>query len=279
MARSINRTFGWVLFVLGTMVLLAPAALAREWSPLGSDLKINGELVAYDGKTARIAIVTGQTVNVPLNRLSEADQTYLKTTFPNGKDPEKLSEGKKPAKEPAADDASESVANAAPSRPRSTSAAASPTPSGGAAMEEPASANQPAASKPSQRRLELIGLAIFKAAPGTATGGDTDAFAPGMHLRVYVNAGKDIYGIDTEKSKIASCLDNKKTDLLEGGEATFSFEPSEDGQGGVISIHLSQAPAAKSVRAMLKGEAHLQTDPDGGETLRVPLNFELLVGI
>jgi hypothetical protein len=80
------------------ILLLATTALAeiRDWSDSTGSFTSKGELVAFDGKTARITLDNGFTVDLPIDRLSSGDQSYLKTSFPDGKSPELLK--KKPGK-------------------------------------------------------------------------------------------------------------------------------------------------------------------------------------
>lgn len=76
------------LLVCATALATTAFAEIREWSDSTGAFKKNGELVAFDGKVARITLDTGLTLDLPIDRLSTADQTYLKTTFPSGKSPE-----------------------------------------------------------------------------------------------------------------------------------------------------------------------------------------------
>ncbi len=128
---------------------------------------------------------------------------------------------------------------------------------------------------------EVVGLAIVKpvAQQSSEEGG---LFSPGTHVRLmFSDPELSIVSLDAEKSKIASFTDNKNTDLLEGGATEpFSFEASSDGKGGLVTIHVPNLPAQKSVRLALKGEVHLVCGLGAdADTVRVPLNLELTLGL
>lgn len=88
----------YALLLCSTVLATVAFAEIREWSDFTGAFKSKGELVAYDGKVARLTLDIGQTVNLPIEKLSAADQEYLKSSFPNGKSPELL-KMKTPAKD------------------------------------------------------------------------------------------------------------------------------------------------------------------------------------
>ncbi len=87
----------YALLLCFTVLATVAFAEIREWSDFTGAFKSKGELIAYDGKVARLSLDIGQTVNLPIEKLSTADQEYLKSSFPNGKSPELL-KMKAPAK-------------------------------------------------------------------------------------------------------------------------------------------------------------------------------------
>jgi len=87
----------YALLLCSTVLATVALAEIREWSDFTGAFKSKGELIAYDGKVARLTLDIGQTVNLPIEKLSTADQEYLKSSFPNGKSPELL-KMKTPAK-------------------------------------------------------------------------------------------------------------------------------------------------------------------------------------
>lgn len=87
----------YALLLCSTVLATVALAELREWSDFTGAFKSKGELIAYDGKVARLSLDIGQTVNLPIEKLSTADQEYLKSSFPNGKSPELL-KMKTPAK-------------------------------------------------------------------------------------------------------------------------------------------------------------------------------------
>ncbi len=214
----------------------ACVATAREWSDATGRFTINGEVTSYDGKVVRLATAEGLDLKIPIDKLSSADQTYLKKTYPDGK----MAPGK--------------GGNAK---------------GGGAAK---------AASK-----LEVIGVAVAKPV-ANQSGEEAGLFAPGTHVRLLVSdAERSIVSLDEGKSKVASFTDNKNTNLLgEGAMSTvpFSFEALPDGKSGLVTIHVPQVPAEKSVRLAVKGELHVVCGlGDDAETVRLPLNLEITLGL
>ena len=227
-----------------TFAFSAVAATAREFTDAGGRIRVNGEVVAFDGKTVRLASDLGES-NLPLERFSAADIAYIKATYPNGKSPELL--------------------KAKPTWKKETPAAGA----GNAAV----------AKGPS--KVELVGVAVTKAME--ALPAEVSPLPAGTHLYLLVsNPATNLTGIDAEKSKIASCTDNKNTDLTDGqGSGTIEFQPLLDGKSGLVHLHQPKCPAAKSVRLALKGELHLTTGTagDGSQTIRVPLNLDVNLGL
>jgi hypothetical protein len=226
-------------------VFFAVSATAREFTDAGGRIKVNGEVVAFDGKTVRLASDLGES-NLPLERFSAADIAYIKETFPNGKSPELL--------------------KAKPTWKKETPAAGA--------------GNAAAAKGPS--KVELVGVAVTKATE--AIPAEVSPLPAGTHLYLLVsNPALNLTGIDVEKSKIVSCTDNKNTDLTDGqgGSGTIEFQPLLDGKSGLVHLHQPKCPASKSVRLALKGELHLTIGAagDGAQTVRVPLNLDVNLGL
>lgn len=230
----IRRVFHAVLFA-ALSLSFGSAAIAREWSDATGNFKVNGEVVSFDGKIVRLELEEGLKLNIPIERLSDADQAFLKKTYPDGK--------KAPAK-------------------------------GGDVKGSDA--------KKSASKLELVGVAVAKPIPNQS-GDEAGLFSPGTHVRLLVSdPERNIVSLDIEKSKVASFTDNKNTNLL-GDDGTVSepitFEALSDGKSGIVTIHVPQVPADKSVRLAVKGELHVVCGlGESAETVRLPLNLEITLG-
>jgi hypothetical protein len=227
------------------------AAAAREFSDSSGQIKVNGEVVAFDGKTVRLSSEFGE-ANMPLERFSAADIAYIKQTFPNGKSPELLKSKSTYKKEPAAPEK----------------------------MSEKKS-EKSAASKSGPSKVELVGLAVSKALEKLPP--DASPLPAGTHLYLVVsNPELNLTGLDADKSKIASCTDNKNTDLTgDQGTGSIEFQALPDGKSALVHVHQPKCPAAKSVRLAVKGELHLTTGlaGDAAQTVRVPLNLDVNLGL
>ncbi len=66
--------------IVVTLLAVSMTALvqARTWSEAGSDRTLEGDFVKVDGDNVVIRRSNGTTVNVPLAKLSEPDQTFVK---------------------------------------------------------------------------------------------------------------------------------------------------------------------------------------------------------
>lgn len=224
----------FALFVCATLLATTTFAEVREWSDATGAFKRRGELIAFDGKVARINLELG-TVNLPIEKLSADDQNYLKTNFPDGKSPELLMKK-------------------APGKP-----------------------GAPAGGK-GQLKAELAGVAVVKSNSNLPA--EVAPLPPGTHIWLLVGDGETpVAGVDPQKSKIASFTDNKGTDLAgESTDEAFEFTALPDGKSGLVHLHRPTVPEAKSVRATLKGVLHLQGGAEG-ETIAVPLNLEITLGL
>jgi hypothetical protein len=242
--------------------LLVAAAAAREFSDSSGRIKVNGEVVAFDGKTVRLSSELGES-NLPLERFSAADIAYIKATFPNGKSPELLKSKPTWKKESAAPEAAAKGSSA----------------KGAAANGERAAPAKDEKAGPS--KVELVGLAVSKAVEKLPA--DASPLPAGTHLYLIVsNPELNLTGLDAEKSKIASCTDNKNTDLTgEQGSGSIEFQALADGKSALVHVHQPKCPAAKSVRLAVKGELHLTTGVTGddSQTVRVPLNLDVNLGL
>jgi hypothetical protein len=231
---AIRNVVHAVVFVTLSFAIVF-AAVAREWSDTTGAFKKNGEVISFDGKVARLAFDEGFTLNIPIDKLSAADQAYLKKTYPDGK--------MAPAK-------------------------------GGDAKRSDA--------KKGVSKLELVGVAVAKPI-ANQSGEEAGLFSPGTHVRLLVSdPERNIVSLDETKSKVASFTDNKNTNLL-GEDATaaapITFEALSDGKSGVVTIHVPQVPAEKSVRLAVKGELHVVCGlGEAAETVRLPLNMEITLG-
>ncbi len=233
----------YALLLCSTVLSTVAFAELREWTDSSGSFSVKGELVAFDGKTARIAL-EGQTVNLPITRLSDADQQYLKSTFPNGKSPE-LIKGKD--KDRGGDG------------------------SGG---------NKGAMAGKSAVKVELAGVAVVK--PTANLPEEVAPLPAGTHIWLLVSDPQiNLTDVDAAKSKIAAFTDNKGTDLNEGNseQAAFEFIPFPDGKSGLVHVYRPQVPVEKSVRATLKGLIHLQSGLEDGSTIPVPLSLEITLGL
>ena len=236
MSRPTFRIVAHVFFVACALSVASYSA-GREWSDPTGNFRVNGEVISFDGKVVRLELESSLKLNIPIEKLSTADQAFLKKTYPDGKKaPTKGSDAK------GSGDAKKSAA-----------------------------------------KLELVGLAVAKPI-AHQPGDEAGQFSPGTHLRLLVSdPERNIVSLDAEKSKIASFTDNKNTNLL-GENATvatpLTFEPLPDGKSGVVSVHVPEAPAEKSVRLIVKGELHLVCGlGEAAETVRLPLNLEITLGL
>jgi hypothetical protein len=241
-------------------LFVAATAAAREFTDASGRIKVNGEVLAFDGKTVRLSSEFGES-NMPLERFSAADIAYIKATFPNGKSPELLKSKPTWKKDGAASKDSSTTKD-------------SPAAENGATPKAASKGEKNAPSK-----VELVGVAVSKAAEKLPA--DASPLPAGTHLYLLVsNPELNLTGIDAEKSKIASCTDNKNTDL-KGDQATggIEFQALPDGKSALVHVHEPKCPAAKSVRLAVKGELHLTTGVDESHTIRVPLNLDVNLGL
>jgi mono/diheme cytochrome c family protein len=65
--------------LMGIVLLLSGAASAREWSDATGIFKVEGELVAVQAGTVTLKKADGSVVSVPLEKLSVADQEFVKS--------------------------------------------------------------------------------------------------------------------------------------------------------------------------------------------------------
>ncbi|MEX2174253.1 MAG: SHD1 domain-containing protein [Pirellulaceae bacterium] len=78
MSRSPTVRCLAVLFVLGYCGVSGPLAAAREWTDPSGKFRIQAELVAIRGDKVVLEKADGTILSVPLNKLSAADQAFLK---------------------------------------------------------------------------------------------------------------------------------------------------------------------------------------------------------
>jgi len=67
------------------MVLLGGAAAGREWTSADGKFHVEAKLVEFDGTQVQLQRADGRTITVPLEKLSPADQRWLRTQRPSAK--------------------------------------------------------------------------------------------------------------------------------------------------------------------------------------------------
>jgi len=224
-----------ILAVIVSLALPVASSLARVWTSSNGLFKMEAELLAFDGKTAKLKMETGQALSIPIERLSAEDQAYLKKTHPDGLEEKK---------------------SGAPS---------------------PKEKKAPAGSRAEGVSLEVVSFTITRSTkpqPGSAgaRGGRESGMimfgpgAPGTHVRLLLSSpGKKIIGLDEAHSKIASCTDDKGTDLTKAAEkqkSPFAGKPmlriDEGGESASMELDQPQIPAAGAAKIELKGELQVQ---------------------
>ena len=261
---------------LGCLVALAlvTSALGREWKTVNNLLKFEGEAVSFDGKKVKLKMADGGAVfPIALEKLSEEDQQYLKTTYPNG-----LKEEKAPPEDKTPDKPSPDAP--APDEP----------------MPDPAVPAKPGAAKPPKSpaaragavSVEVVSLTVTKPPKNEAEGA---AFqTPGTKITLLVSApGRMITALDAEKSKITECIDDKRTNLAKPvGEnltgdapvAGLTLNVAADGNSGTLELDQPRIPNAQATRIRIRGELHLVCgDGEKTQTVKVPVNLILGLGL
>lgn len=252
---------------------LAVPSLGREWKSAGNGLTLNAELVAFDGKTAKLKLdVGGQVFSVRIDKLRDEDQAYLKTTYPDGLKDTTNSDDK-PADAPAepAPAAPETPNPAKPKRPVRVATAPSPT----------------NVAAPEGISVEVVSLTVTR--PSKFAGDGAAFITPGTHITLLVSdPSRTIVGLDSEKSKITECIDDRSTNLTQPSgdgsaddEATvLMLEAAPDGKSGTIELSQPQAPNPKATRIRIRGELHLTCGAgENTESVRVPLNVIIGIGL
>jgi hypothetical protein len=250
-------------------LVLASPCIGREWN-LGKNLfKLQGEAISYDGKRVKLKLDdSGMVIPVDVEKLSDADQQYLKTTYPNGLKEEKAKPEDKAPDKPSPD---------APAPDESTPDQAAPA---------KRAAKGPAA-KAGAVSVEVVSLTVTKPPKNEAEGA---AFqTPGTHITLLVSApGRMVTSLDAEKSKITECIDDKSTNLAKPmGEnltgdapAGLTLNIAPDGSSGTIELNQPRIPKAAATRIRIRGELHLVCgDGEKTQTVKVPVNIVLGVGL
>jgi hypothetical protein len=257
---------------LGCLLALAlvTTTMGREWKSTGNVFKFQGEAVFFDGKKVKLKMDDGGLViPIEVKELCDEDQQYLKTNYPNGIKEEKSKNAKptgKPSSKPAA-------GKPAPGQPRTASR---PVTRPGADKVKP---GKPGIS------VEAVSLTITKHSQNEAA----QFSPPGMHITLLVSdPTRTITGLDSEKSKITECIDDKRTDLTKpaSGDAT-GFSPgalmldvAPNGNSGTIELHEPQIPVPAATRIRIRGELHVICgDGEKSETVKVPLEIILGIGL
>ena len=256
------------LFTAGLVATLP----AREWGLAGSRLKIEAEVVSYDGKKVKLKLPTGTIFPVDVEKMTPEDQTFLKQTYPDGKVDETA-----PAKDKAKNDKAraktgsnkttkKAPAKKAPDKKKDLEVADA-TPDEPAPPAEEMPAEDPAetpASSSGGVNVEVIGLSINKPQKATAgPGGMAMSFGPfasGTHIRLVLSdPERQIVGVD-DASKVTACTDDQGTDLLKAtGKPGPLFnkmmlQPGADGKSGTIDLDQPQVPAKEATKITLEGE-------------------------
>jgi hypothetical protein len=257
--------------VAGCLVVLALAtpSLGRKWRTINNLLMFDAELLSYDGKKAKFQVAGGGDFTLPLEKLSEEDRQYLKTTYPDGLKQAKKDEpkpGEKPADEPAPPTPAVAPKVAAATRPiPKTPSAAEAASAGGLSVE-------------------VVSITVTKPPKDPA---QTGLMTPGTHFTLLVSDPKrTISGLDSEKSKITACVDDKRTNLAQPpeGEAAapgmLMLEVQPGGTSGTIELAQPSVPDPKATRILIRGELYVICgEGDAAETVKVPLNIVLGLGL
>jgi hypothetical protein len=275
--------------ILGCLLVLALAAPSpgRKWRTINNLLTFDAELVAYDGKQARFSVDGGRDFSVPLEKLSEEDRQYLKTSYPDGlkdsrpKDSPKTPDDKPPADAPAPDAPAPDAPPAAEPAPPKVAAAARPVRS---ATKARARGGQPAKEGVATgMSVEVVSLTVTKPPQDELQG---SLLRPGTHFTLLVSdPARTLVGLDSEKSKITMCIDDKRTNLAESpegpaGPGMLMLDVQPGGNSGTIELDLPQVPAPTATRMLIRGELHVNCgDGASAETVKVPLNIIVGVGL
>jgi hypothetical protein len=134
-------------------------------------------------------------------------------------------------------------------------------------------------------KIDVIGLSIVRPleTPETSPGAVPNLMAlsagpPGTRIVLRLpDSGQNIIGIDSQLSKITSCIDDKKTDLTQGSTSQptpalggpLAYTAGPTGQGGMIIVSQPQIPAAGASKIRLVGELHVICG-DGEKTDELP---------
>jgi len=267
---------------LAVLALLGPV-IAREWK-VGNVLKIEADVVAFDGKIVKLKAKGGGEGNifpVSIDKMAPEDQEYLRKTYPNGLvDPNaKKTETKaeKPADKPEETPADE------PMPPTETDAVAKAT-----TAARPVTKSAGKSSGPGGMTVEALSLTVTKPQKKLPEG-TQQAIPPGTKITLLVTDPKrTISGLDPEKSKIVECIDDKRTNLVRPSTkadpaappTTLSLVPGPDGKSGTVEIVEPQVPDAKATRIRIRGELHVTcTSGDQTETVKVPISSILGIGL
>ncbi len=127
--------------------------------------------------------------------------------------------------------------------------------------------------------VEVVSLSLVK--PSAAQSADSSGLlTPGTHIRLVLSdPDRTFVSLDPEKSKIASCTDDKGTDLAADASQELTLEVAPDGKSAILDLHQLQIPAAQANKIRLKGELHVVCGLGNAETVKVPLNLNIGLGL
>src|SRR5687768_5590778 len=74
-----NHTFGLLVSVVALGLAIGPLASGREWTDASGKFKVEAELVAVRNGKAILEKPDGSVISVPVDKLSAADQEFLKS--------------------------------------------------------------------------------------------------------------------------------------------------------------------------------------------------------
>jgi hypothetical protein len=268
---------------LVALALLTPA-LARKWEAGG--LRFEADVLAYDGKDVTfkmLGIGTKSNFKVPVARLAQGDQQYLKATYPNGlADTSKKEE--KPAEKPADAPSGETPMPDAPAAETPDPAAAAKAKLAARAATKSPTRSAPPSGKPGGVSVELVSMTVTKPPKNDAQAG---LLTPGTHFTLLLSdPARTITGLDSEKSKITACIDDRKTNLAkpaEGEDAApgmLMLEVQPGGNSGTIELAQPQVPDPKATKILIRGELFVICgEGDAAETVKVPVNIIFGLGL
>jgi hypothetical protein len=117
--------------------------------------------------------------------------------------------------------------------------------------------------------------------------GHAGLMTPGTHVTLLVSdPARTISALDNEKSKITTCIDDKRTNMAQPAEgdasapAMLMLDVHPGGNSGTIELEQPQVPDPKASKILIRGELHVVCgDGENTETVKVPLNIIVGIGL